>query len=125
MSVSATARAAVGRRAEPPRGDLLGDEVADPFLDHRAAPLVDHVGLLGADIDADDRVPAARQASRRDDTHVAKPEDGDASNDPCAEAWPRPSCPPIPRASVASPPCMPSPGIDSPLLLPVVNERTA
>ena len=81
MSVSATAASRVGRRAKPPCGNLLGDEVADPFLDHGAAPLIDHVDLLGADIDADDRVPTAGQASRRNDTHVSKPEDGNASRD--------------------------------------------
>ncbi len=47
-------------------GDLLSDEVADAFLDHRAPPLVDHRDLLGADVDADDDVSAARQASRGD-----------------------------------------------------------
>ena len=76
-SVASTASAHRRRRPQPPRLDAVGDEIADPLLEHGRAAVVDRVDLDRVDVDADDVVTALGEAGGRHDPDVAQAEDGD------------------------------------------------
>ena len=65
------------RRPQPPRLDGVGDEIADPLLEHGRAAVVDGVDLGWVDVDAEHVVTALGEARGRHDPDVAQAEDGD------------------------------------------------
>ena len=72
-----TRRHRLGRRpsgAQPPGTHARGDQLANSRLDDRAAAFIDQIELVGVEIDFNDRVAVARQASCCNDFDVSQPE---------------------------------------------------
>ena len=77
MSVLNDGGARIGSDGEVARGDDLGGEVADLFLNDRRPALPEGLHLVRIDVDTDDPVSPRCKASRADAADIAEPENTD------------------------------------------------
>ena len=73
-SVASTASSVLVVARSRPLADVVANQLVEPRLDDRAAPLVEARDLVGVDVDADDVVAVGGERRRRDAADISQTE---------------------------------------------------